>query len=71
MSRFGLMGSWLNVMRGCVHGVCPRSGKMGVVIGTKPELNAVIEAGIERGGAIGGVTDGVMELEARVPLGFV
>ena len=41
MSRSGLMGSWLNVIRGCDQGGGPGSGRMGVVEGTKPELNAV------------------------------
>jgi hypothetical protein len=40
------MGSWLNVIRGCVHGVGPRSGRMGVVEGTNPELNAVRVVGM-------------------------
>jgi hypothetical protein len=45
MSRSGLMGSWLNVIRGCVHGVDPRSGKVDGVEGTNPELNAVRAVG--------------------------
>ena len=36
MSRSGLMGSWLNVIRGCDHGGGPGSGRMGAVEGTKP-----------------------------------
>jgi hypothetical protein len=47
MSMSGWIGSWLNVMRGCVHGGSPTSGRMGVVEGTKPELNAVNAAGPE------------------------
>jgi hypothetical protein len=65
MSRSWLMGSWLNVMRGCVHGVGNGSGKMGVMVGAKPELKAIRAVGLE------GVTDGVVELEAKVPLDFV
>jgi hypothetical protein len=45
MSRSGLLGSWLNVMRGCVHGAGPRSGRMGVVVETKPELKALRAVG--------------------------
>ena len=41
------MGSWLNVIRGCDHGGGPGSGRMGVVDGTKPELNAVRAVGPE------------------------
>jgi hypothetical protein len=40
MSRYGLMGSWLNVISGCVQGVGPGSGRMGFVEETKRELNA-------------------------------
>jgi hypothetical protein len=58
MSRSGWIGSWLNVIRGCVHGGGPCSGRMGVVEGTEPELNAVSN----RGGAGGSLTDGVVEL---------
>jgi hypothetical protein len=46
MTRSGLMGSWLNVIRGCVRGVCLGSCKMGVVEGTNPELNAVGPKGV-------------------------
>jgi hypothetical protein len=47
MSRFGFMGSWLNVIKGCVHGVGLGSGRVGVVEGTNPELNAVRAVGPE------------------------
>ena len=47
MSRSGLMGVWLNVIRRCVQGGGPGSGRMGVVEGTKPELNAVRAVGPE------------------------
>jgi hypothetical protein len=47
MSRFGLMGSWLNVISGCVHGVSPKSGRVGFVEGTMPELNAERAVGPE------------------------
>jgi hypothetical protein len=43
MSRSRLIRSRLNVMRGCVNGVGPGSGKVGVVVGTKPELKAARE----------------------------
>jgi hypothetical protein len=45
ISRSGLMGSWLNVIKGCVHRVGPGSGRMGVVEGTNPELNVVRAVG--------------------------
>jgi hypothetical protein len=45
MPRSGLIGSWLNVMRGCVHGVGHGFGKTGVVVRTKPELKAVRAVG--------------------------
>jgi hypothetical protein len=41
------MGSWLNVVRGCAHGVGPGSGRMGVVEGTNPELTAERAMGLE------------------------
>ena len=47
MSRSGLMGSWLDVIRGCVHGVGLGSGRMGVAEGTNLELNAVRVVGLE------------------------
>ena len=47
MSRSGLMGLWLNVIRGCDNGGGPGSGRMGVVEGTKPELKAVRAVGPE------------------------
>ena len=45
MSRFGLMGSWLKEMRGCLHGVGPGLARMDFVVGTKPELKAVRAVG--------------------------
>jgi hypothetical protein len=47
MSRFRLMGSCLNVMRGCVHGLGSGSGRMGDVLGTKPILEALRAVGPE------------------------
>jgi hypothetical protein len=44
----GLMGSWLEVMRGCVHGLVPWVGTMGEVAGMNPLLNAVSAVGPER-----------------------
>jgi hypothetical protein len=47
MSRSRLMGSWLNVIKGWVHGERHGSGRMGFVEGTNPELNAVRAVGPE------------------------
>jgi hypothetical protein len=47
MSRSAWMGSWLNAIRGCVHGEGPGSGRTGVVKRTKPELNTVMAVGPE------------------------
>jgi hypothetical protein len=66
MSRSGLTGSWLKVMRGCVNGLDQGVERMGDVVGIGPLFSAVRNVGPE-GGRLGGDS----ELVARNPLDFM